>query len=290
MEHVDWDDLRILVAIAREGTMRSAAAACDLSAPTLSRRLSELEGRLGEPLIDRVPSGCTVTAFGQRVLAWAEQMEELAHRIERAGDVSGHGGPQGTVRINAVEWPSYILLKLLGSFQDRLPGLAIEVLTSQRPFNLARREADVALWSECPDEGDLYVRRIGKIRFGLYGSRDYYLRHKTAISNKEWDKLSFVGYDDRQDDHPATRWQKTLPGAPAPSLRSSYGMGVFDGVLGGSGLGVLAQLAGDTTSDLVCVESHIKALDQDVWMVLHPALRDSERIRTVANLIAEIFR
>src|ERR1700722_8451545 len=108
MEHVDWDDLRLLVAIAREGTMRSAAAACDLSAPTLSRRLTELERRLGEPLIDRVPSGCTVTTFGARVLAWAEQMEDLAHRIERAGDVSSRGGPQGTVRINAVEWPSYI--------------------------------------------------------------------------------------------------------------------------------------------------------------------------------------
>jgi DNA-binding transcriptional LysR family regulator len=290
MEHVDWDDLRILVAIAREGTMRSAAAACDLSAPTLSRRLTELERRLGEPLIDRVPSGCTVTAFGARVLAWAEQMEDLAHRIERAGDVTSRGGPQGTVRINAVEWPSYILLKLLGSFQDRLPGLAIEVLTSRRPYNLARREADIALWSTCPEEGDLYVRRIGRIRFGLYGSRDYYLRHKAAISARQWDKLSFVGYDDRQGDHPATRWLSTLPGAPAPSLRSSYGMGVFDGVLGGSGLGVLAQLAGDTTSDLVCVENHIKTLDQDVWMVLHPALRDSERIRTVANLIAEIFR
>ena len=67
-------------------------------------------------------------------------------------------------------------------------------------------------------------------------------------------------------------------------------LGVFDGVLGGSGLGVLAQLAGDTTSDLVCVEPHIRELDQDVWMVLHPALRGSERIRAVSNLVADIFR
>src|SRR5258708_36793345 len=110
MEHVDWDDLRILVAIAREGTMRSAAAACDLSPPTLSRRLTELERRLGEPLIDRVPSGCTVTAFGARVLAWAEQMEDLAHQIERAADVTGGAAAHGPVRINPVEWPAYSLL------------------------------------------------------------------------------------------------------------------------------------------------------------------------------------
>lgn len=290
MEHLDWDDLKILVAIARSGTLRAAAASCGLSAPTLSRRLSELERQLGEPLIDRVPSGCTVTAFGARVLVWAEQMEELAHRIERAADVTGNAGPKGIVRINAVEWPSYVLLKLLGSFQDRLPGLSIEVLTSQAPYNLARREADIALWSECPEEGDLYVRRIGKIRFGLYCSRDYFLRHKTAIASRDWAGLSFVGYDDRQGSHPVTQWMKTLNGAPAPSLRSSYGTGVFDAVLGGSGLGVLAQLAGRTTSELVCVEKHIKVLDQDVWMVLHPALRESERIRTVANLLVEVFR
>jgi DNA-binding transcriptional LysR family regulator len=290
MEHVDWDDLRILLAIAREGTMRAAALACDLSAATLSRRLTELERRLGEPLIDRVPSGCTVTPFGQQVLTWAEQIETLAHQIERAGDVTGSHGLEGTVRINAVEWMSYILMKLLGSFQERFPGLAIEVLTSQRPYNLARREADIAIWSECPDEGDLYVRRIGKVRFGLYASRDYYLRHKVAIKKREWNKLSFVGYDERRGDHPAARWLKTLPGAPEPSLRCSYVLGVFDGVLGGSGLGVLAQLAGDTTSDLVCVEPHIRELDQDVWMVLHPALRGSERIRAVSNLVADIFR
>jgi DNA-binding transcriptional LysR family regulator len=290
MEHIDWDDLRILVAIARGGTMRAAATACDLSAPTLSRRLTDLERRLGEPLIDRVPSGCTPTAFGAKVLAWAEQMEDLAHRIARAADATGHSGPHGTVRINASEWPSYMLLKLLGSFQDRLPGLSIEVLTSRRPYSLARREADIALWPECPDEGDLYVRRIGRIRFGLYASRDYYLRHKQAIARREWEKLSFVGLDDRQAEHPVTQWLKSLPGAPAPALRSSYGMGVFDGVLGGSGLGVLAQLAGSTTSELVCVEKHIKTLDEDVWLVQHPALRDSERMRTVANLLVEIFR
>src|SRR5258708_39117880 len=110
MEHVDWDDLRILVAIAREGTMRSAAAACDLSAPTLSRRLTELERRLGEPLIDRVPSGCTVTAFGAKVLAWAEQMEVLAHQIEGAGAVTGAHGLEGTVRSNAADWISYRLI------------------------------------------------------------------------------------------------------------------------------------------------------------------------------------
>ncbi|WP_118182756.1 LysR family transcriptional regulator [Paraburkholderia phosphatilytica] len=289
MEQLDWDDLRILVAIARGGTMRAAATACDLSAPTLSRRLTDLERRLGEPLIDRVPSGCTPTAFGAKVLTWAEQMEDLAHRIARAADATD-GGPRGTVRINAPEWPSYMLLKLLGSFQDRLPGLSIEVLTSRRPYSLARREADIALWPECPDEGDLYVRRIGRIRFGLYASRDYSLRHKQAIARKEWDKLSFVGLDDRQADHKVTQWLKSLPGAPAPSLRSSYGMGVFDGVLGGSGLGVLAQLAGSTTSELVCVEKHIKTLDEDVWLVQHPALRDSERMRTVANLLVEIFR
>ncbi|WP_028224179.1 LysR family transcriptional regulator [Paraburkholderia ferrariae] len=290
MEHIDWDDLRLLVAIAREGTMRAAALACDLSPPTLSRRLTDLERRLGEPLIDRVPSGCTPTAFGAKVLAWAEQMEDLAHRIARAADATGHGGPRGTVRINASEWPSYMLMKLIGSFQDRLPGLAIEVLTSRRPYSLARREADIALWTECPDEGDLFVRRIGRIRFGLYASRDYYLRHKQAIARKEWEKLSLVGLDDRQADHRVTQWLRDLPGASAPALRNSSGMGVLQGVLGGSGLGVLAQLAGSTTSELVCVEKHIKTLDQDVWLVQHPALRDSERMRTVANLLVEIFR
>ena len=185
---------------------------------------------------------------------------------------------------------------LRGAFEGGLPPTNRLALLDARRIATVSEAAVNQARSECPcvivGRGSQYFLRNRKdvFRTFLYASRDYYLRHKQAIARREWDKLSFVGLDDRQADHPFTLWQKSLPGAAAPALRSSYGMGVLDGVLGGSGLGVLAQLAGSKTSDLVCVEKHIKTLDQDVWLVQHPALRDSDRMRTVANLLVEIFR
>jgi len=78
MKHFPWDNLMVLLAVVRGGTLREAAKAARMSTATLSRRLDALEERLGGKVVERTSTGCIPTELGQRVFALAEQMEEAA--------------------------------------------------------------------------------------------------------------------------------------------------------------------------------------------------------------------
>ncbi|MFD9899573.1 LysR family transcriptional regulator [Mesorhizobium sp. NPDC059025] len=289
MKRLRWDDLQVLLAIVRSGTMRAAADDTGLSPATLSRHLANLETCLGARVLERLPSGCIPTPLGQGVIGWVEQMEELAHEIGRAGEAHSPSSPVGTVRINADEWLSYLLMTRMETFSSSYPSLSVEVLTSQQPYNLGRREADLVVTTTRPRDCDLLIRRLGSIRFGLYCSRRYFEDHRQHIENRDWRSLSFVGFDELRSEFPTEKWLKSLPGASRTVLRCSYALGIFDGLRGNSGLGVLASFIGDPDEQLVCVIPEIAELEQEVWLLLHPALRGSARIRAAVDYITDLF-
>lgn len=290
MNPLIWDDLRILLAVSREGTLRAAARKVGLSPATAARRLDSLEGAFGEKLVERMPTGCIATGAGEQIIAWAAQMEEIAFEIERLKDLRGTHGPEGVVRINTEEWISYLLATRLSNIRHRHPRLSIEILTSHDSYSLVRREADIVLRNSRPEGGDLIARRIGTLKFGLYGSVDYVRAHRHAIDAKRWKDLSFVGFDDLRAKRETESWLRALEGAPEAWLRASYALGIYDGVASGAGLGVLTCFAARANPSFVAVREPIDELEQEVWMTTHAALRGSARIRAVSNYVADLFR
>jgi DNA-binding transcriptional LysR family regulator len=287
MKHPDWDDLRLLLAVKKAGTIRGAAELCRLSAPTLSRRIDGLEAVLGEKLVERMTSGCSMTPAGERVAAWADQMSEVAAQIERSRDLRM---PEGVVRINTDEWLSFFLMARSGEFKELYPNIDLEILTSHAPFSLTRREADISLRPARPETGDLVTRRIGSFGFGLYASIGYAKDNHTAWSSESWGALAFVGFDESRAHFPAEAFIKNLPGAPSPWLRCSYALGIYDGVLAGAGIGILADFAAQNERRLVAIKTGIPELQQEIWMTFHQALRGSPRISAVAGWLSEQFR
>ena len=289
MSSIDWNYLRAFLALVRAGSFRSAGEHSGQSAATLARKLDELEAVLGEKLVERMPIGCVVTSAGQRIVAYAEQMEALACEVERTRDIQRPEDLAGTVRINADEWVSYFLTQHIPLLHAQYPGIDIEILTSHRSYSLTRREADLSLRPFRPTHGDLVGRRLGKIEFGLYGTTEYVQQHREAVENLRWDKLSFVGFDDQRSDFSAEMWLRSLPEAGTPWLRCSYALGIYDGVLAGAGLGILARFVGEQDSRLMPVVSTIAELTQDIWLTYHTALKGSARIRVLADFIIDRF-
>ena len=72
---MDWDDLRVFLALARGGSVRAAAAVLGVSASTVARRMDRLEKGVGSKLFDRLPAGFALTAIGETMLALAENVE-----------------------------------------------------------------------------------------------------------------------------------------------------------------------------------------------------------------------
>ncbi|GGY49113.1 LysR family transcriptional regulator [Pseudoduganella albidiflava] len=289
MKQLDWNDLRMLLLVAQEGTLRGAARKVGVSAATLARRLDDLEQAVGQKLVERYQGGCIPTAFGADIVVLAGQMGEIALEVERTRDRQDAHAASGLVRINTDEWLSYFLTTRFARFHDAYPNVEVEIVTSHRPYSLARREADIAIRPYRPEQLDLVTRRLGTLSFGLYCSRDVAVRHAAALAGEDWASVPFVGFDEPRAEFQSDRWLRALPGAPAPWMRCSYGLGILDGVSHGAGLGVLATFLATDQLDLVAALPHIPELDQEIWLSMHNGLRTSARIRAVVDFVGQLF-
>lgn len=286
MKHPPWDNLIVLLAVIRGGTLREAAKAARMSTATLSRRLDALEERLGGKVVERTSTGCVPTELGQRVFALAEQMEEAADEIARQVDTPRE--LVGTVRINADEWASFMLITLLPGLNRQHPSLDVEVLTSREPYNLARREADALLRYGPPNTGDLRGDRVGQMDYALYANQAYAARRQTAIASQAWHELEFVGLDEPRVEFEVERWIRSLPGANRPWLRCNYSVGVLDGVTSGGGLGVIECAVAQHVGGLIRVRD-APALSKEVWLWTHRSLYDTPRFQAVRDFLKQTW-
>ncbi|HEL3782355.1 TPA: LysR family transcriptional regulator [Stenotrophomonas maltophilia] len=286
MKHFPWDNLIVLLAVIRGGTLREAAKAARMSTATLSRRLDALEERLGGKVVERTSTGCVPTELGQRAFALAEQMEEAADEIARQVDTPRE--LVGTVRINADEWASFMLITLLPGLNRQHPSLDVEVLTSREPYNLARREADALLRYGPPDTGDLRGDRVGQMDYALYANQAYAARRQAAIASQAWHELEFVGLDEPRVEFEVERWMRSLPGANRPWLRCNYSVGVLDGVTSGAGLGVIECAVAQHVGGLIRVRD-APALSKEVWLWTHRSLYDTPRFQAVRDFLKQTW-
>src|SRR5215468_7301701 len=171
---MDWDDVRVFLAVARHGSLRAAGRALGLSQPTIGRRLASFEASFGGPtLFDRLPEGLRLNAAGTALLGAAEELEIAGLALERRRAAAS---PElsGTVRVSVGEWAAAFLSRSLAEpAATPFPsGITLELVESQQTANLARREADLAVRHHPPDGGDLYIAKLGTFAVATYRRRD----------------------------------------------------------------------------------------------------------------------
>ncbi|HET9960235.1 MAG TPA: LysR family transcriptional regulator [Polyangiaceae bacterium] len=169
----DWDDVRYFLAVARSGSLSAAARVLQVAQPTVGRRITAFERRLGAELFERTLEGQKLTATGRRVLATAERMEEEALALEQ--QTGRDPTLRGRVRITASEWLiQRLLAPILVPFNRAHPELELELWADIRHLSLTRREADIAVRPSPFEQGSIVQRVVAELKFGLYAS-DHYL-------------------------------------------------------------------------------------------------------------------
>src|SRR5213076_1016995 len=171
----NWDDVRVFLAVARNGSLRAAGRALGLSQPTIGRRLSGFEASFGGPaLFDRLPEGLRLNAAGESLVEAAERLERAALALERRR-AAASPALSGTVRVSVGEWAAGFLARHLsgGSAADLAPGITLELVETPEMANLARRDADLALrhGHAIPRTGNLYLTKVGEIGCAVYRHR-----------------------------------------------------------------------------------------------------------------------
>ena len=183
-----WDDLKLFVAVYEQGSLSGAARALKLGQPTLSRRISELEEAVGEPLFERQSQGAVLTAAGRRLLPAAQSMAEWANEAALHTSKQTHL-PQGKVRIAAPPGIAFqVVAPLAAKIRKQHPQIQIEVLSGVAVLNLARGEADLSLRTEKPDDADLMCVDEVVSAMRVYASKAYAkkLPHRPKLADLDW--------------------------------------------------------------------------------------------------------
>src|SRR5712671_3511922 len=171
---MDWDDVRVFLAVAREGSMRAAGRALGLSQPTIARRLAAFEATFGGPsLFDRLPEGLRLSAAGEQLIPAAESIEDAVLTLERRR-AAASPVLSGIVRVSTGECAGGFLARCLSeATTTALPsGITLELVDELRQTaNLVRRQADMALRHEPPEGGDFYISKAGTFACAIYRRR-----------------------------------------------------------------------------------------------------------------------
>src|SRR3569623_52449 len=170
-EAMEWSDLRIFLAIAREGTLGAAARKIGQTQPTMGRRLRTLEAALGQTLFQRTADGFVLTDEGTAVLRHAERIEAEAVALERR--LSGAEAQlDGLLRVSSSDWfGARLLSPVIAEFGKLHPKVVVELLTDARLYSLSRREADLVFRIQPFDEPEVVSRKLLHIPYALYGRK-----------------------------------------------------------------------------------------------------------------------
>jgi DNA-binding transcriptional LysR family regulator len=185
---IEWEDVRVFLAVAETRSMSGAARLLRIGQPTVSRRMASLEDALGYGLFRRTVSGVVLTVGGERLQGPARKMAEWAGELHRAAG-AGERKPEGLVRITA---PPGIAWEFVAPFSAWLrrkqPGLRIELLSSIHYLDLARGEADLAIRMRPATEGDLTTIASLRHRNVVMAAKSYAARlpRRYGFAEVDW--------------------------------------------------------------------------------------------------------
>ncbi len=286
---MEWSDVRVFLAVARGGSLRSAARALAVSQPTVGRRLQALEASLGLPLFERGRDGHRLTSAGAELLPAAEAMATAAGDLNR----KRHGltdDATGSVRLSVSEWVSLFLADRLAALRRDLPGIDVEITISERTSSLARYDADIAVRHGLPVTGDFITAKIGYMASAVYGAGDYVARHPAATGEARFESCDWIAFSEAQAHYDTERWLADRLGGRPVAARLSRTDLIRDAVAAGAGLGILPCYFGDADHRMVRVGAPIDELLADYWLIVHRDLARLPWVRQVADRIKREFR
>ncbi|MCW5659288.1 MAG: LysR family transcriptional regulator [Burkholderiaceae bacterium] len=275
----DWNDLRYLLAVARDGSTIAAARSLGVNQSTVQRRLAELERRLGQPVAERQAGGYRLTAFGAALLPHATEVERAVLAVQRRMD-DARRDLSGVVRVTC---PEPMVGRLTHSaplerFRQRYPQLHLEFVMSDRYVDLRDGSADVALRSGDTDDTHLVGRKIGDSLWGVYASQAYVEQHGKPASVDEIRQHAVVAFDASMANHRASQWlQQVVPGARVVARHGSV-LSALYAVKAGVGVAALPTAIAESEPSLQCVLGPIPELTR-IWRILTlPQLRRVPRV------------
>lgn len=274
----DWNEFRIVLAIARAGSLAGAAKDLGHDHSTVFRWLNALEKRKAVQLFDRTSGQYVPTEAGEQMVLAAERMEAEALALDRS--IAGQDRRlSGKLKITSSETLAYrILNEVLAGFRREHDGIEIELLVDNRQLDLLRREADIAIRATRPHEGDLFGRRIASTPWTFYGSAMYLSDHGRPTDLASLSGHAIIGWDSGAV-ATASEWLTQNISPHAFAYRTSSLINQLMAVKAGLGLALLPCYLGDQEPDIERILEPLDGLTRELWLITHKDLRNTARVR-----------
>lgn len=271
--YLSWDDLRFVLAVAREGTLAGAAATMGTSHPTVFRRLREVERRLGVVLFERSRAGYRATEAGEELVRGAVAVELEVAAVEQR--IAGRDvRPAGILRITTADTlMAGLLPPLLARFRADHPEIQLEVTTANALLELTRREADIAIRPGGKPAEHLIGRRLCQVATALYRPRALRVQ-PDRIADADW-----VVPDDSLSHLASVRWLEQRGLIARAVFRGNSLLHVREALRNAIGIGFLPCYLGDPDRALVRLTPPMPELASDLWLLAHADLRKVTRLR-----------
>ena len=278
---MNWNDLRIFLALARAGSVRSAAFRLSISHSTVVRRIEALETSLEVRLFERLATGYVLTSIGEAMLKQTEKVENNIQGIELS--ILGQDAKlSGNISVTIAEPLIPLIMEDLQQFKQAYPDIDLEIIGSYEVKNLARREADVSIRIMSNPPEYLVGHRLPNFNFSFYASPEYLKEHDL---NAVPPTANWIGI--KEDISHNTQWFKDSPYPHVPVRWTMPLMSLPIAAQAGLGMVRLRCFIGDRIPGLQRIQPGKVVLGNPGWILTLDDLRTIERVRTLMTFIAK---
>ena len=286
---VQWDDLKVFLAVARAESLSRAGLLLKLDPATAGRRVARLEAAYGAPLFAKSPTGYALTDAGQRLLAHAIRAEQAVE--DAAEDMAGQAaGISGQIRIGAPDGSANFLLPQVCDRIGRAnPDLEIQLVALPRVFNLTRREADMVVAVSPPTAGRLTVQKVSDYKLHLAASQTYLDLNPPISTLGDLQDHRIVGYiqdmifDKELDYLGEAGLGRVDLGSNSVSVQINW-------VRQGAGVGIVHDFAMPFFPELRKILTDQLSLTRSFYLIRHADDRRLERLNRFAQAFSDEIR
>lgn len=284
-QRLDWNDLRLVLVVARAGSFAGAAAQLGVSTPTVFRQAKAMEERLGTLVFRRDNTGVTLTPAGREATTLAVEFEEQIARLEtRIGNEDTEAA--GSIRLATVDTLiAGPLMPLIARFQHDHPAIRLDLRSGINMADLRQREVDAALRAGGEPPESLIGRKLCRIAVAVYGAKP-----GGAVRAEQFGDQAWVAPDDQLGHLASVRWLKDSGHWPRVTLQANSLHTLALAVANGLGLGVLPCYLADGDARLKRLTPPIDELASDLWFLTHSELRHTARMRVLSDFMSRQFQ
>jgi DNA-binding transcriptional LysR family regulator len=275
----DWNDLKYLLSVAREGSTLAAARSLRVNQSTVQRRLMVLERQLGLALVERHPTGYRLSDQGARLLPRIEAVEVAVSDVQRHIAALGQG-TDGSIKLTCSSALAQRLMRsgLLDSFRKQFPTIEVELIMTERLLDLAKGEADIAIRGGKPTDSQLIGKKITDVPWAMYASRSYVRKIGMPKRANDFSGHNIIEFSGEIARLPAALWLRTKAAHCRVSGQASNLASVHVAVRSGVGLAPLPVPWADFDGDLVQISKPLPELGYPMYLVTHSDLMNVPRI------------